>query len=229
MDAAIEKRDKLRHERLHRPWAEVDDPRVGQEGDLDPQRETVHVPQQEHPPLAADGEEGVGDVGRVGERWLVEVDPRALRRGGERRAVVTAADAARADAACASSQGGGIGQAGYARRGRAIVAPHRQQGGSHQNRHEGDGSRVHENLRCLPCDVGGPMLTRGADERTLYDSKDHPATRARRSPGARVGILSLSRLAVDRPPLAGLPVAYGAIPTVHIEEGLHRFRSCFDG
>jgi GntR family transcriptional regulator/MocR family aminotransferase len=51
----------------------------------------------------------------------------------------------------------------------------------------------------------------------------------RRAADAGVGILSLSRFTADRPPLAGLLVAYGAIPTVHIEEGLHRLRSCFDG
>jgi hypothetical protein len=146
MDAAIEKRDELGHEGLDRSGVEVEHPRVGQEGNLDPQWEIVYVAQQEHSRLAADGKEGVGDFGRVGERWLVEVDPGVVRRGGERRAVFTAADAPRTDPACASSQRGCI------RRGRAVVAPLSQPGG-HDDRYEGDGSYGHGSLRSLPCVV----------------------------------------------------------------------------
>jgi hypothetical protein len=43
-----------------------------------------------------------------------------------------------------------------------------------------------------------------------------------------VELLPLSLYAVDTPPQPGLIIAYGAIPTDRIGEGLGRLRRCFD-
>ena len=42
-----------------------------------------------------------------------------------------------------------------------------------------------------------------------------------------VGIQRLASFAVTRPPMPGLVIGYGAIPTDRIPEGLHRLRNCF--
>jgi GntR family transcriptional regulator/MocR family aminotransferase len=50
----------------------------------------------------------------------------------------------------------------------------------------------------------------------------------RRASAAGVELLPLSMYAVDTPTRPGLVFGYGAIPTDHIDEGLHRLRRCFD-
>ena len=50
----------------------------------------------------------------------------------------------------------------------------------------------------------------------------------RRASSAGVELLPLSLYAVDTPPQPGLIIAYGAIPTDRIGEGLGRLRRCFD-
>jgi GntR family transcriptional regulator/MocR family aminotransferase len=42
-----------------------------------------------------------------------------------------------------------------------------------------------------------------------------------------VGIQRLASFTVTRPPIPGLVIGYGAIPTDRIPEGLHRLRHCF--
>jgi GntR family transcriptional regulator/MocR family aminotransferase len=81
-----------------------------------------------------------------------------------------------------------------------------------------------EHLEVIPSAVG---LHVAAVARS--GSPDQIGAVVRRAADAGVELLDLSRFAVDRPAPAGLLVGYGAIPTAHIEEGLHRLRSCFDG
>jgi GntR family transcriptional regulator/MocR family aminotransferase len=50
----------------------------------------------------------------------------------------------------------------------------------------------------------------------------------RRASSAGVELLPLSLYAVDTPPQPGLIIAYGAISTDRIGEGLGRLRRCFD-
>jgi GntR family transcriptional regulator/MocR family aminotransferase len=50
-----------------------------------------------------------------------------------------------------------------------------------------------------------------------------------RASAAGVELLPLSLYGVDTPPQPGLILAYGAIPTSRIAEGLDRLRRCFEG
>ncbi|WP_245455170.1 PLP-dependent aminotransferase family protein [Mesorhizobium sp. M9A.F.Ca.ET.002.03.1.2] len=59
-------------------------------------------------------------------------------------------------------------------------------------------------------------------------SADRIAEIARRAADRGVAIQVLSRFAVSAIPRAGIMLGYGAIPTAHIEEGLHLVRACFD-
>lgn len=51
----------------------------------------------------------------------------------------------------------------------------------------------------------------------------------RRASGAGVEVQELARFTNDVPPRQGLVLGYGAIATSHIQEGLHRLRSCCCG
>ena len=50
-----------------------------------------------------------------------------------------------------------------------------------------------------------------------------------RAVDAGVQMHRLSAFGFDRPAPPGFVLGYGAIPTERIEEGLRRFRGCFDG
>jgi GntR family transcriptional regulator / MocR family aminotransferase len=51
----------------------------------------------------------------------------------------------------------------------------------------------------------------------------------RRASEDGIEVQTLAHFAIDRRPLAGLLLGYGALPTSRIEEGLRRLRACFDG
>jgi GntR family transcriptional regulator/MocR family aminotransferase len=59
-------------------------------------------------------------------------------------------------------------------------------------------------------------------------SADQIAAVARRAADRGVAIQILSTFAVKATPRAGIMLGYGAIPTTHIEEGMHLLRACFD-
>ena len=59
-------------------------------------------------------------------------------------------------------------------------------------------------------------------------SADQIVEIARRAADRGVAVQVLSLFAVSAIPRAGIMLGYGAIPTAHIEEGLHLLRACFD-
>jgi GntR family transcriptional regulator / MocR family aminotransferase len=59
-------------------------------------------------------------------------------------------------------------------------------------------------------------------------SVDQIAEIACRAADRGVSVQVLSRFAVNAIPRAGIVLGYGAIPTAHIEEGMHLLRACFD-
>ena len=73
----------LRNGHLDLLTVPVDDPRLGEQRDLGPERFAIDVPEEQDRLLLRDREQGVGDVRGVGERGHRGVDPLALRSEGE--------------------------------------------------------------------------------------------------------------------------------------------------
>jgi GntR family transcriptional regulator/MocR family aminotransferase len=59
-------------------------------------------------------------------------------------------------------------------------------------------------------------------------SATHIGVVARRAAEASVAVQELARFTVERRPVAGLLLGYGAIPTGRVAEGLRRLRACFE-
>jgi GntR family transcriptional regulator/MocR family aminotransferase len=59
-------------------------------------------------------------------------------------------------------------------------------------------------------------------------SVDQISDVARRAAEQGVAVQALSSFGVSENPRAGMMLGYGAIPTAHIEEGLHLLHACFD-
>lgn len=59
-------------------------------------------------------------------------------------------------------------------------------------------------------------------------SADQIAEIARRAADRSVAVQVLSLFSVSAIPRAGIMLGYGAIPTAHIEEGVHLLRACLD-
>lgn len=114
-----------------------------------------------------------------------------------------------------------IGQGMFARHVRRVSAIYRER---HQFLTDAITREFAEHLELIPSTTG---LHLTALARKM--SVDQIADIARRAADRGVTVQVLSRFAVSGIPRAGVMLGYGAIPTAHIEEGLHLLRACFDG
>jgi GntR family transcriptional regulator/MocR family aminotransferase len=113
-----------------------------------------------------------------------------------------------------------IDDGGFARHVRKLASVYRAR---HERIARAIASDFGEHLETVPSSVG--LHIAALSRRQSIEQIDAVI---RRAAARGIGIHPLSRYAVRRP-LAGLLIAYGAIPTSLLDDGLRKLRECFEG